>query len=360
MDLPNRKETFSNGRHQTIPLHPSMQSKSGQDRIPTLRRIQPSGSQAGRIRQSRLLLNIDRPETQFPPDTDIYAPMVYQKAHDLLWQKVADGTFIKDDQPCYYIYELTMNGRTQTGIAACASIDDYENQIIKKHENTRADKEADRIRHVDVCSAQTGPIFLAYRSDHKINRIVEEVKQEEPLYDFVSDDGVRHRMFAMRQEEQIRQVRQQFAAMQAVYIADGHHRAASAVKVGLQRRQAHPDYTGEEAFNYFLSVLFPDDQLMIMDYNRVVKDLAGMTAAELLEKVSGIFDTKKVSKEERRPQKKVIFRCIWTETGICARCARLISQMIRSKVWMYRCLGICCWSLCLASMIRKQTSALTL
>ncbi len=249
-------------------------------------------------------LNIDRPETQFPPDTDIYAPMVYQKAHDLLWQKVADGTFIKDDQPCYYIYELTMNGRTQTGIAACASIDDYENQIIKKHENTRADKEADRIRHVDVCSAQTGPIFLAYRSDHKINRIVEEVKQEEPLYDFVSDDGVRHRMFAMRQEEQIRQVRQQFAAMQAVYIADGHHRAASAVKVGLQRRQAHPDYTGEEAFNYFLSVLFPDDQLMIMDYNRVVKDLAGMTVAELLEKVSGIFDTKKVTKEERRPQKK--------------------------------------------------------
>ena len=125
-------------------------------------------------------LNIDRPETQFPPDTDIYAPMVYQKAHDLLWQKVADGTFIKDDQPCYYIYELTMNGRTQTGIAACASIDDYENQIIKKHENTRADKEADRIRHVDVCSAQTGPIFLAYRSDHKINRIVEGGEQEGP------------------------------------------------------------------------------------------------------------------------------------------------------------------------------------
>ena len=249
-------------------------------------------------------LRIDRPETQFPEGYDMYAPEVYEKAKDMLQEMIQDGLFIEEEQRAYYVYELVMNGRSQVGIGACASVDDYDAEVIKKHENTRADKEADRIRHVDVCSAQTGPIFLAYRSDHKINRIVEEVKQEEPLYDFVSDDGVRHRMFAMRQEEQIRQVRQQFAAMQAVYIADGHHRAASAVKVGLQRRQAHPDHTGQEAFNYFLSVLFPDDQLMIMDYNRVVKDLAGMTAAELLEKVFGIFDTRKVSKEERRPQKK--------------------------------------------------------
>lgn len=249
-------------------------------------------------------LNIDRPETQFPADIDMYADQVYQKAHDLLWEKVADGSFIRDEKRCYYIYELTMDGRTQTGITACASIDDYEHQMIKKHENTRPEKEADRIRHVDVCNAQTGPIFLAYRSNEKINQIVEEVKKQEPLYDFVSDDGIRHRVFQMEQDAQVQAVQQAFAAMQAIYIADGHHRAASAVKVGQKRREAHTGYTGNEEFNYFLSVLFPDDQLMIMDYNRVVKDLAGMTAAEFLEKAGRIFDLKKVSKEERRPRKK--------------------------------------------------------
>lgn len=249
-------------------------------------------------------LNIDRPETQFSDDTDMYAEKVYQKAHDLLWGKVADGSLIRDEKRCYYIYELTMDGRTQTGIAACASIDDYEHQIIKKHENTRPEKEADRVRHVDVCNAQTGPIFLAYRSDEKINRIVEEVKKQAPLYDFVSDDGVRHRVFRMGQDAQIWSVQQAFAAMQAIYIADGHHRAASAVKVGLKRRKAHAGYTGSEEFNYFLSVLFPDDQLMIMDYNRVVKDLAGMTPAEFLEKAGTVFDLKKVSGDGRRPQKK--------------------------------------------------------
>lgn len=249
-------------------------------------------------------LNIDRPETQFPDGTDMYGEEVYQKAHDLLWEKVAEGSFIRDEKRCYYIYELTMDGRTQTGITACASIDDYENHIIKKHENTRPEKEADRIRHVDVCNAQTGPIFLAYRSSTEINQIVEAVKKQDPLYDFVSGDGIRHRVFCMEQDVQIQAVQQAFASMQAVYIADGHHRAASAVKVGQKRRKAHPGYTGREEFNYFLSVLFPDDQLLIMDYNRVVKDLAGMEPAQFLEKASAAFDLKKICKKERRPQKK--------------------------------------------------------
>lgn len=264
-------------------------------------------------------LTIDRAETQFPDDTDIYDEKVYQKAHDLLWEKVADGSFVRDESRCYYIYELTMNGRTQTGIAACASIDDYENQIIKKHENTRADKEKDRIRHVDVCNAQTGPIFLAYRSDPDINRVVEETKKQEPLYDFTAEDGVRHRVFRMSEKTQTETVRRAFASMQAVYIADGHHRAASAVKVGLARRAAHPDATGEEAFNFFLSVLFPDDQLMIMDYNRVIKDLGGLSKEAFLQKVCTIFDVKQAAaelgtekeiekeKEARRPQKKGTF-----------------------------------------------------
>ena len=249
-------------------------------------------------------LNIDRPETQFPEGTDMYEERVYQKAHDLLWEKVADGTFIKDKQRCYYIYELTMDGRAQTGIVACASIDDYENQVIKKHENTRAEKEADRIRHVDTCNAQTGPIFLAYRSNQTINEIVEQVKKHTPLYDFISEDGIRHRVFRIDQDADIHAIRQAFTAMKAIYIADGHHRAASAVKVGQKRRKAQGGYTGEEEFNYFLSVLFPDDQLMIMDYNRIVKDLAGMTALQFLEKVCAAFDVKKVPRSECRPRKK--------------------------------------------------------
>lgn len=251
-----------------------------------------------------LFLNIDRAETQFADDVDIYDEKVYQKAHDLLWGMVADGSFVRDETKGYYVYELTMDGRTQVGIAACASIDDYQNQIIKKHENTRADKEADRIRHVDTCNAQTGPIFLAYRSNDVINKVVAQAMEQEPLYDFVADDGIRHRVFAIYESEQIRAIQDAFSSMDAIYIADGHHRAASAVKVGLKRRQAHAGYTGEEEFNYFLSVLFPDDQLMIMDYNRVVKDLNGYTKEAFLEKVKALFDVKKAGKEGRKPQKK--------------------------------------------------------
>ncbi len=244
-------------------------------------------------------LNIDRPETQFAENIDMYDDKVYQKAHDLLWERVADGSFVKEETRCYYIYELTMDARIQTGIVACASIDDYTNQVVKKHENTRAEKEADRIRHVDACNAQTGPIFLAYRSDETISRITEEAKKKEPLYDFVSEDGIRHRVFVIDDREQITDVQQAFSEMSAVYIADGHHRAASAVRVGMQRRQAHPGYTGTEEFNYFLSVLFPDDQLLIMDYNRVVKDLAGMTAEAFLEKAAAVMDVEKIILEER-------------------------------------------------------------
>ncbi len=249
-------------------------------------------------------LNIDRPETQFADDADMYDDKVYQKAHEMLWKQVEDRTFLKEEKRCYYIYELTMDKRTQTGIVACASIDDYENQVIKKHENTRQEKEADRIRHVDTCNAQTGPIFLAYRADQGIRRVVEEAKKQEPLYDFVAEDGVRHRVFRIFADEQIREIQQAFAKMESIYIADGHHRAASAVKVGQMRKKAHPGCTGEEEFCFFLSVLFPDDELMIMDYNRVVKDLGGLSPAQFLDKAGSIFDLKKVSGNERRPKKK--------------------------------------------------------
>lgn len=249
-------------------------------------------------------LNIDRAETQFDDSVDTYAECVYQKAHDLLWEKIDRGDFIREDAPCYYIYELTMDGRVQTGIVACASIDDYENQVIKKHENTRADKEADRIHHVDSCNAQTGPIFLAYRANAVIREIVAKTKQTEAVYDFTSEDGICHRVWVIADTADIEAIRSAFDGIGEIYIADGHHRAASAVKVGLKRRAEHPEYDGSEEFNYFLSVLFPDEELMIMDYNRVVKDLNGLTEDEFLKKVQELFDVELVGTAERKPQKK--------------------------------------------------------
>ena len=227
-------------------------------------------------------LNIDRAETQFDDSVDIYAPCVYEKARALLWEKVEKGDFLREETPCYYIYELTMNGRVQTGIVACASIDDYERGVIKKHENTRADKEKDRIRHVDTCNAQTGPIFLAYRADQTVRKVTKQVKREMPVYDFTADDGVRHRVWVIAREADIRTLQEAFNGIGQIYIADGHHRAASAVKVGLKRREEHPGFDGTEEFHYFLSVLFADEELMILDYNRVVKDLNGLTAEEFL------------------------------------------------------------------------------
>ena len=253
-------------------------------------------------------LRIDRAETNFSIAVDMYDDRVYEKAHDLLWEKVADGSFIREEKKCYYIYELTMNGRVQTGIVACASIDDYQNNIIKKHENTREEKEIDRIRHVDICSAQTGPIFLAYRSKNVINKIVDDVKKGEAEYDFVSEDGIRHRVFVISDEKKIADLEQAFAEIGEIYIADGHHRAASAVKVGMQRRRLHKDYTGEEEFNYFLSVLFPDDQLMIMDYNRVIKDLNGYSFKSFYKAVANRFDVIEIEGDaEKKPQEKGTF-----------------------------------------------------
>lgn len=255
-------------------------------------------------REPMSFLKIDRAETQFGPEVDTYDPKVYQKARATLQKMIEDGYFLRDCDECYFIYELTMDGRSQTGIAACSSIDDYVNGVIKKHENTRADKEEDRISHVDACSAQTGPIFLAYRSDERINQIVKWKKREEPIYDFVSPDGVGHRVWRICERRLVEGLREAFADLDRIYIADGHHRAASAVKVGLMRREAHPDFNGTEEFNYFLSVLFPDDQLMILDYNRVVKDLNGLSTPEFLLKVKEKFELEEVGATPCRPSCK--------------------------------------------------------
>ena len=213
---------------------------------------------------------------------DTYADCVYEKARELLDTQIAEGVYVTDAGDHYYLYELTMDGRSQTGIVACSSIDDYVNGVVKKHENTREDKELDRIRHVDTVNAQTGPIFLAYRQNETLKAIVAEEKAKPVLYDFVSDDGIRHRVWKIDDPAQTAAIEAAFAAIPATYIADGHHRAASAVKVGLKRRQENPGYTGNEEFNYFLSVLFPDEELMILPYNRVVRDLNGLTVKAFL------------------------------------------------------------------------------
>ena len=225
----------------------------------------------------------------------------------MLWERVEKGDFVKDEGKFFYIYEQTFKGRTQTGIVACASIDDYLSNVIKKHENTRADKEEDRIKHVYTCNAQTGPIFLCYRKNKLLSELVARVKElDEPVYDFVSEDGVANRIFIISDEDEINTISRVFTTIKSVYIADGHHRCASAVKVGLKKREEREKegkLRGKLKSDYFLSVLFPDDELEIMDYNRVVKDLNGLTADEFMAKISEKFE---VSKEETsvKPSKK--------------------------------------------------------
>lgn len=239
-------------------------------------------------------LRIDRAETAFDDSVDIYAPCVYEKAKELLDNMIANGEYIKDNQDIYYIYELTMDGRKQTGIVACASIDDYESGVIKKHENTREDKELDRITHVDTCNAQTGPIFLAYRAQADIDEVVNRVRLQQPEYSFTSEDGISHVVWLIDRPTDIETIRNSFENLSQIYIADGHHRAASAVKVGFKRRTENPSHQGTEEYNYFLSVLFPHNQLKILPYNRVIRDLNGYSEDAFLEKLRVCFDVVKV------------------------------------------------------------------
>ncbi len=264
-------------------------------------------------------LAIDRAETAFSQEVDTYDGKVYAKAQELLWGWIREGRFVQDEKSCYYLYEQVMDGRSQKGIVACASIDDYQNNVIKKHENTRADKEQDRINHVDICSAQTGPIFLAYRTNEAIQKLVAGIVLKEPVYDFVSEDGITHRVWVISEDVEVELIRSTFDKIQEIYIADGHHRCASAVKVGLKRRAAMSEYTGEEEFNYFLSVLFPADELSIMDYNRVVKDLNGYTKEAFLEKIKGCFEVTEVGTTCYKPTKKGEFGMFLDDVWYCLR-----------------------------------------
>lgn len=253
-------------------------------------------------------LHVDKAEIDLPENTDLYDEKVYLKARENLINLEKNNICKQDSSPCFYIYRQIMNGRSQTGIVGCASIDDYIDGTIKKHEFTRADKEADRIRHVDYCDANTGPIFLTYRNKSEISEIVNKWKASKaPVYDFVTDDGISNTVWVIDDERVIKLLADAFTSTEALYIADGHHRCASAVKVGLKRREENPGFDGSEEFNYFLAVCFPCDELEIMDYNRVMKDLGGKSKAEFLLAISEKFTVEKTGTEIYRPTERHTF-----------------------------------------------------
>lgn len=262
-------------------------------------------------------LAIDRAETQLGDHVSTYDDIVYDKARQLLEEMIEQGNMFLDEDEAYYIYQLTMDGRSQSGIVACSSIDDYLDGTIKKHEKTRQDKEIDRIKHVDALNAQTGPIFLAYRAEKVIDDTVAQVQKEEPIYSFDSADGVGHKVWKVTNADKIKLISDAFDKIDNTYIADGHHRTASAVKVGLKRREENPGYVGDEEFNFFLSVLFPHNQLMIMPYNRAVKDLNGLTVDEFFDAIKGNFNVKLIGKEAYSPMTKGEFGMYIDDNWYC-------------------------------------------
>ncbi len=252
-------------------------------------------------------LHVDKAEIDLPDGTYIYDESVYLKARENLDKLSVDGVCIQDEKPQLYIYRQIMNGRAQTGIVGCASIDDYMNNIIKKHELTRADKEADRINHVDYCDANTGPIFLTYRGSSIIDAVVLKYTQTQPEYDFTTQDGIVNTVWIVDNQADIDALVKAFENIPCLYIADGHHRAASAVKVGMKRREANPDYNGTEEFNFFLAVYFKSDDLEIMDYNRLIADYNSMTKAEIIAKIGEKFDVEQYADGAYKPESKHTF-----------------------------------------------------
>lgn len=254
-------------------------------------------------------LHICRAEIDLPQQEDAYDRSVYEKARDNIAENLEAGVFVKEEKPALYIYRQVMDGRVQTGIVGCFSIDEYQNNIIKKHEFTRIEKEQDRINHFDVCDTNTEPVFLTYRDDKRIRTIVEGFAAgNEPVYDVTSADGIRHILWIIDDDAVISSLVSLFGELPALYIADGHHRSASACKVGLKRREENPGYTGDEEFNFFMAAIFPDNDLKIFDYNRVVKDLNGSSADDFIAKIKDAgFSVEDMGEEIYHPEAKHIF-----------------------------------------------------
>ena len=254
-------------------------------------------------------LHICRAEIDLPEQADPYDISVYEKARDNIKKYIEDGVFLKEEEPALYVYRQTMDGRVQTGIVGCVAVDEYEDNIIKKHEFTRVEKEKDRIRHFDVCDADTEPVFLTYRDDKRIRTIIEGFAAgHKPVYDFVTPEGIGHTLWVIDDRDTVESLVSLFDEVPYLYIADGHHRSASACKVGLKRREENPDYTGDEEFNFFMAAIFPDNDLKIFDYNRVVKDLNGNSSSEFMDKVKAAgFEVEDMGTEIYYPERKHVF-----------------------------------------------------
>jgi len=248
-------------------------------------------------------LHVEKPEIDLDPGIDLYDEKVYAKAKENLYNYLDKRLMFQDEKTAFYIYKQTMDGRPQIGLVGLASIDDYLNNHIKKHELTRAEKEADRIKHVDTCNAHSSPVFFTYRHQKAIDEVVKKIMSEaKPVYDFVSDDGIGHALWVMDKAEDISKIESSFGTLKDLYVADGHHRTASAVRVGTLRREKYPDYKGDEEFNYIMTVIFPDNQLHIMDYNRIVKDLNGNSKEQFLDKVKTSFAIEEKGKKPYHPE----------------------------------------------------------
>lgn len=254
-------------------------------------------------------LHICRSEIDLPDQEDPYDRSVYEKAKENIGKNLREGVFIQEDKPAIYIYREIMDGRVQTGIVGCVSVDEYQNNTIKKHEFTRLEKEQDRINHFDVCDTDTEPVFLTYRDDGKIRSMIADfADNHEPVYDITADDGIRHMLWVVDDEGMVAELVALFGEVPALYIADGHHRSASACKVGLKRRKENPGYKGDEEFNFFMAAIFPDSDLKIFDYNRVIKDLNGLTEDGFIDRVKASgFDVEEMGAEPYRPNAKHVF-----------------------------------------------------
>jgi uncharacterized protein (DUF1015 family) len=251
-------------------------------------------------------LHVNKPEIDLPPDTDPYAPEVYRQGAKNLHRLIEAGVLVRESVPALYLYRQRMGDHVQTGLVAGTSVDEYEADLIKKHEHTRPVKEDDRTRHVDALDANTGPVFLTYIAKPEIDALVDRLTDAEPTYDFVAPDGIAHTLWVISDPADRDALVTALAGVPELYVADGHHRSAAAVRIREARRQSNPNHTGEEPYNFFLSVIFPHDQMMIMDYNRVVCDLNGLQPAELLERIGERFqvvpDTKKKPTSSRTYQ----------------------------------------------------------
>ncbi len=248
-------------------------------------------------------LHVGKPEIDLDPNIDLYDPRVYEKGKENLMKFITDGILVQDPEPYFYIWSQTMGNRTQIGLVGCASVDDYWNDKIKKHEKTRKEKEEDRCNHIRYTNAHTGPIFLTYRDNEEINSIVANHLTSTPVYDFISEDNVHQKVWVIKDNETIDKIQKIFNSVDCFYVADGHHRSAAAAIVGKERQKANPNHKGDEEYNFFLAVLFPASHLMIMDYNRVVKDLNGNSKEEFLEKISRVCNIEPVA-QQYKPQAK--------------------------------------------------------